>query len=179
MLLTYDELLELVERGVILGARRERVNAASIDVTLGRWVWAENPRGGRVDLAAKQAPGMVKIDLLHEPYCLRPGEFILAQTREEFHLPVDVAGEFRLKSSGARAGLDQALAVWCDPGWTGSVLTLELRNNLQHHHLLLREGMPIGHNDKLSKATQPESASYAVRGQYNGDREAQPSRGIR
>ena len=55
MLLTYDELLELVERGVILGARRERVNAASIDVTLGRWIWVEDSRGGRVDLAARQA----------------------------------------------------------------------------------------------------------------------------
>lgn len=179
MLLTYDELLGLVKRGVILGARRERVNAASIDVTLGRWIWAEDPRGGRVDLAARQAPGMVKFDLLHEPYCLRPGEFILAQTREEFHLPADVACEFRLKSSSARAGLDQALAVWCDPGWTGSVLTMELRNNLQYHRLLLREGMPIGQMVFFRGAPVPESASYAVRGQYNGDREAQPSRGIR
>jgi dCTP deaminase len=178
-LVTYNGLVELVERGVIEGVAPERINSASIDVRLGRWVWVEDPAGGAVDLGAKQVPHMIKYDLGHAPIELAPGEFVLAQTEEVFHLPDDIACEFRLKSSGARAGLDQALAVWVDPGFHDSVLTLELRNNLRHHDLRLTLGMKIGQLVFWSGEPVPSEQSYAARGQYNHDRKAQPSRGIR
>lgn len=178
-LITYNGLVDLVKRGVIEGVEPERINAASIDVTLGQYVWSESPRGGVVFLADKQTPSMDRHDLMERPFHIRPGEFVLAQTQERFNLPDDISAEFRLKSSGARAGLDQALAVWCDAGWHDSVLTLELRNNLQHHTLVLQYGMPIGQMIFWRGETVPDYASYKIRGQYNGDGEAQPSRGIR
>lgn len=178
-LITYNGLVELVERGVIAGVEPESINAASIDVTLGPTIWAENVRGGVVDLAAKQAPGMSKYDLAAAPFHLSPGEFVLAQTQEVFNLPNDVSAEFRLKSSTARAGLDQALAVWCDAGWHGSVLTMELRNNLRNHALVLQHGMKVGQMVFWRGEPVPAERSYASRGQYNGDREAQPSKGVR
>ena len=181
-LLTYTELTELLSDGVIEGAEREQINGASIDVRLGRYVWIEDcssRRYGIVRLAAKDAPAMRRLDLSDGPMLLEPGEFVLAQTVEVFNLPDDVGAEFRLKSSSARAGLDQALAVWCDPGWHGSVLTMELRNNLQHHRLELSAGMKIGQMVFFRGQPVPREESYAVRGQYNGDRTAQPSRGLR
>lgn len=178
-LLTYNELIDAVDAGVVTDVYPERINAASIDVRLGRYAWVEAERGGIVRLKHKETPAMDRIDLQDGPMLLAPGEFCLAQTIEVFNLPSDLAAEFRLKSSGARAGLDQALAVWCDPGWNGSVLTLELRNNLRHNRLELAYGMKIGQIVLHRGERVPEHASYAVRGQYNGDLTAQPSRGVR
>jgi dCTP deaminase len=183
-LLTYTELCTLVEQGVIQGVEPGRINAASIDVTLGdtllREDWAQGVARKTVDLAAKQTPSMVEVDLKEAgSYELKPGEFVLASTRELFFLPNDLACEFRLKSSIARAGLDQALAVWCDPGWHGSALTMELRNNLRSHWLMLKPGLPIGQMVFWRGQPVPEHASYARRGQYCGDRTTQASRGVR
>ncbi|MGQ9815605.1 MAG: dCTP deaminase, partial [Candidatus Roseilinea sp.] len=130
-------------------------------------------------LARKQGPRLLKHNLMDEPLYLKPGAFALAQTREVFNLPDYIACEFRLKSSGARAGLDQALAVWIDPGFNGSVLTLELRNNLQDHTLVLEYGMPIGQLIFWKGDPVPAEKSYRTIGQYNGDKEAQPSKGVR
>lgn len=178
-LITYNGLIELVERGVITGVPLEHVNAASIDVTLGRWLWSEDPRGGTVHLKNKDAPHLVKYDLLHNDYRLTPGEFVLAQTQEMFFLPNDIACEFRLKSSTARSGIDQSFAAWCDPGWHGSVLTLALRNNWSHHEVVLSYGTKIGQMVFLQGEEVPESHSYAAKGQYNHCATAQPSRGNR
>lgn len=178
-LVTYHELVGLVEQGVLTNVRPELINGSSIDVELGPWVWVEQPRGGVVDLANKQVPAMSKHSLVDHPYALAPGEFVLAQTRQVFNMPDDLSAEFRLKSSTARAGLEQSLAVWCDPCWHGSVLTLELRNNLQHHRLLLKSGMKIGQVIFHRGTPVPHDQSYAARGQYNNDTEAQPSKGVR
>ena len=179
MLITYNALVDLADNGVISPVNLDRINAASIDVTLGQYIWREDPRGGVVDLMHKQVPGMYRYDLQDGPFDLSPGEFILASTAETFNLPDDISAEFRLKSSGARAGLDQSLAVWCDPGWHGSVLTLELRNLLYSHNLRLTIGMPIGQMVFWRGEPVPVEASYASRGQYNDDNVAQPSKGLR
>ena len=179
MLITHNGLLKLLEQGVMTDVPLSRVNSASIDVTLGAMVWSEDPRGGIIKLAHKGCPALCAHDISRSGYQLMPGEFILAQTQERFFMPDDLAAEFRLKSSGARAGLEQSLAVWADPGWNGSVLTLELRNNLQHHTLLLEVNMPIGQMVFWRGEPVPREASYGVRGQYNNDTSATPSKGIR
>ena len=179
-LITYNGLCELVENGVITDVPPEHINAASIDVTLGPVVWLEAAGdGGVVDLARKEVPHMIPSEIGAGGFLLRPGEFCLAQTAERFNLPNDIGAEFRLKSGCARSGLDQALAVWCDPGWHGSVLTLELRNNLRSHALQLRRGMKIGQMVFWRGGLVPPHASYATRGQYNQDVVAQPSKGVR
>jgi dCTP deaminase len=180
-LITHIELVQLVADGVLTGVHPSHINGASIDVTLGSTLYIEAiPRGGydRVDLMAKEVPNLELVQM-HGFYDLAPGQFCLGSTQELFNLPNDIAAEFRLKSSGARAGLDAALAMWADPSWTGSTLTLELRNNLRHHHLRLRPGMKIGQMIFLRGAPVPNHASYAVKGQYNNCVGTTPSKGIR
>lgn len=138
-LLTHNELAELVDDGCIEGVKPEHINGASIDLTLGDTFWLESPMGGGVDLAAKESPEMLEVR--GAPLILEPGQFCLAETREVFHLPNDVAGHFMLKSSLARAGLQHLFAGWADPTWNSSVLTLEYYNSLQYHDLLLTPGM--------------------------------------
>ena len=180
-LLTHRELLELVESEVLENSAPEHVNAASIDIHMGDSLLVEQPmRYSWCDLSKKQVPPMRMLEKDEDGgWSLYPGDFALVNTREVFHLPADIAAEFKLKSSLARAGLNHMLAGWADPGFHDATLTLELKNELKHTILKLQPGMKIGQMVFWRGESVPEHASYAVKGQYNGQREAQPSRGLR
>lgn len=111
-----------------------------------------------------------------DPYLMRPGQFVLAPTVEQFNIPGDLAAEFMLVSSRAREGLNNLFAGFCDPGWHGSVLTLELHNVRQLHSQRLWPGMRIGQIVFEYLAATP-ARSYAETGRYNGDTTVQGSRG--
>lgn len=170
MLLSHNELIELIERGVIERAKMEAVNAASIDIHLGPVILVEEPGNAVIDYRARTKPKMREVHLHDVGYVLRPGEFILAQSIEVFNLPLDISCEYKLKSSMARIGLEHLNAGWCDAGWHGSVLTLELVNVSRHHSIIIRPGDPIGQMVFFRHAPVPPERSYATRGRYNGDR---------
>lgn len=170
-LLAYSELLQLADEGVVTPCDYKDVNASSIDVHLGRYVIIESCAHARpVDIAKRETFSSIKVDLKERPCVLGPGEFALAQTIETFNLPLDISAEFRLKSSGARSGLNNLFACHCDAGWNGSVLTLELHNVLRYHALVLTYGMPIGQILFHKHTPVPKEMSYAARGRYNGDK---------
>jgi dCTP deaminase len=175
-LVSYIGLVELVERGVITDVPHEHINGASIDVCLGYDVLVERASGKVVSLRDREQLSMDRFKLDGTGYMLAPGEFILAHTIEMFNLPNNIACEFKLKSSGARIGLNNALATWCDPGWHGSALTLELQNINRHHYITLRPGDRIGQMLFYRVEPVPEDRSYAVRGRYNNDAGVQQSK---
>jgi len=146
------------------------VNPASLDLRLGSNILIESSEG----------PGLVPYSLdshtADDPYRLVPGQFVLAETQETFNLPNHLAGQFALKSSRAREGLQHLLAGYCDPGWHGSRLTLELKNVRQLHWVGLWPGLKIGQMKFLTMDARP-LASYAVTGRYNGDQHVTASRG--
>lgn len=181
-LISYNELLKLVASGVVEGTKPEDVNAASIDIHLGRFLLIEQITDGCkypghpdvVSLRKRDSLKLGRHDLVEQgPYIIKPGEFLLASSEEVFNLPNNIAAEYKLKSSLARAGLDHLNAGWCDPGWHGSVLTLELRNLTTYHYLELRHGLPIGQMIFFRCEEVPEKGSYATKGSYNGDRTVQ------
>lgn len=181
MLLTYNELCALVESGAIEGVEPDQINGASIDLTLGEDFFLESDESfgsnSFVHLAKKQAPSMVA---WKGTTLLDPGEFCLAQTCEKFNLPLDVAGHYMLKSSLARSGLQHLFAGFADPGWHGSVLTLELINHLRYHTLVLEPGMKIGQMVFWRGSSPvPFERSYAARGQYNKLGSVAQSKGLR
>ena len=143
------------------------VNPASIDVRVGNTA--------EIELEA----GFQKIDLTRYsqtlPYLVPPKAFILVGTLEVFHMPVNVAGEFRVKSSRAREGWNQCLAVRLDPRWHGSVLTLELINELRYHSLPLYPGLKIG--QIVCHQTETPDRDYSVTGRYNHDLTVMGSKG--
>lgn len=179
-LITYNGLVELVEQGVIENVKPECINAASIDVHLGDSLLVEDysARMPRIDLAEKQAPRMIRAPVMGGKWTLRPGEFALANTVEVFHLPDDVAFEVKLKSSGARAGLEHSLAGWADPGFNNATLTLELRNVLHCSLLALTPGMRIAQCVFWRGEPVPAEHSYRSTGRYNGQQSATPSKGL-
>jgi len=130
MLLSYVELRRLVEEGKLLQnvESLDQINSASIDITLGDYIMVERSVHGVVDLKAREPLNMEKRLVPEDGYRLAPGEFILAESREVFNLPCYISAEYKLKSSMARIGINHCLAGWCDAGWHGSVLTLELKS---------------------------------------------------
>jgi dCTP deaminase len=170
MILCDFEILNLCQQGMVQGFDPELINPASLDVRLGDTLLIESAESP--ELVPYPLDGNCSAD----PYLLRPGQFVLAQTREVFNIPANIVGEFRLKSSRAREGMDQALAVWLDPGWHGSVLTLELRNNRQLWSQPLYPGLKIG-QVIFHRMSQPPGRTYAETGRYNRDMAVQESRG--
>lgn len=174
-LLSYTELCELVEQGVIGPVDPKAINAASIDVRLGDEIVTEqycDHRFHPVDIHKREVfPSYREKIVTH--YDMQPGEFILAHTMETFNLPENICAEFKLKSSGARTGLENALATWCDCGWNGSTLTLELKNLLRYNSLRLTPGMYIGQMIFYRVTEVPKERSYATIGRYNNDKSVQ------
>jgi dCTP deaminase len=91
-------------------------------------------------------------------------------------LPDYVAGVFCLKSSRARDGWDHAEAGFCDPGWYGSRLTMELKNSRRLNALPIWPGMRIGQMKFLLVSGTPER-TYAQTGRYNADLGVTASKG--
>ena len=116
----------------------ELLNPASLDLRL----------GNRLMIEVSDRRSLIEIDISdrteEDPYYLAPSEFVLAETIETFNLPDDISAQFVLKSSRAREGLNHLLAGWCDPGWHGSKLTLELTNERRYHGLHLYPNLKIG-----------------------------------
>jgi dCTP deaminase len=172
MLLSYNDLVSLVEDGVIEGVKPESINGTSIDVHLGPILMTEAYNDNRlqiVDIAKRTNFHAVKMDISQHPYELAPGEFVLAHTTEVFNLPSNISAEFRLKSSGARSGLNNLFACHCDPGWHGSTLTLELHNVLRFNRIRLTAGMAVGQMLFHKVEDVPADRDYAVRGRYCND----------
>ncbi len=171
-LLSYEELLALAARGIIRNVDTDAINAASIDITLGAKVLREG--GVSLDriirLSSRESLQTLEVDCTNG-IRLQPGEFILAQSEQEFYLPDDISAEYKLKSSMARVGLNHALAGWCDAGWHGSVLTLEIKNWTQNHVIELKKGDKIGQMIFFHHRMVPKDKSYAARGRYNNDTE--------
>ena len=180
MLLSFNELVKLVDAGVIT-ADYDNINAASIDLTLDDVIMIEDePKfNAVVSLKNRESISMREVTLGEGGYILAPGEFVLASTREVFNLPNDIVAEYVLKSTMARNGLNHMLAGYCDPGWHGSKLTLELKNETRKHELTIKPGMKCGQIKFFRVDPVPEHASYATKGQYNEQQQVTASRGIR
>ena len=147
MILHYGEIIELIRQGVVEHAREEAVNSASLDIHLGNTFLLEGSRDKTFDYTHRRYNNGVGLEPLTlddgQPLALLPGMFVLAHTQEVFNLPPWLSAEYKLKSSMARAGIDHLNAGWCDAGWHGSSLTLELKNVTNHTTILIRPGDPI------------------------------------
>lgn len=180
-LLSVVDFLPLLQAGMLEGYDFKCINAASIDIRLGRYILAEDTDAEllspRVSLTKREGMRHTVHDLRDGPFNILPGQFILAQSVEVFNLPNYIAAEYKLKSSMARIGLEHLNAGWCDPGWHGSVLTLELKNVTQDHTIIINEGDRIGQVIFRRCTEVPSDFSYATLGSYNNDKTVTGAKG--
>jgi dCTP deaminase len=161
------QIEELCLGGMISPFEPTLVNPASIDVRVGDTAVIETEEGWRnYDMRGHTE---------ENPLWVMPKEFLLVATLETFNMPSNVCGEFKLKSSRAREGWNNCLAVWIDPHFVGSKLTMELINECRFHHLPLYPGLRIG--QIIIHSCQEPIRSYALVGRYNFDTVAQTSKG--
>jgi dCTP deaminase len=170
MYLPDHEIQALCRNGVIQGHDAALIGPASIDVRLGPEIMIETP----------ESPELQRFSIAdtskENPYMIAPQEFFLAHTVEKFFIPSSLCVEFRLKSSRGREGLSHALAVFCDPGFTNSHLTLELHSIRRYHSVAVWSGMPIGQMIFAKMDAIPEK-SYAITGRYNNSQGVVSSKG--
>jgi dCTP deaminase len=129
-----SDLLELMRDGLIEEPDYALLNPASIDIRVGKQVVLENV-SGTLEQSGMNKHGTIPPDGLY----VWPGQLVLVETFESFHVPNGYAMDLRLKSSTARKGWNHSLAFWVDPGWKGR-LTMEVRNDLQRGPLILTPG---------------------------------------
>lgn len=153
--------------GAVSPFSMEFINPASIDVRLGKHLMIERPH----------EPDLRLIDISEyteeNPYLLKAGEFVLAETLEKFRIPDRISAQFVLKSSRAREGYQHLLAGWIDPGYRGR-LTLEIKNIRKYHELPLYQGMRIG-QIVFHHMSQVPVKSYAETGHYLDHDRVMPS----
>ena len=159
-----------IKSQMVVPFNEELVNPASLDVLLGDHLMIES---------IFYSPDLVRINIAErtedDPFMLlSPANFALAETLELFNLPNDISCQFVLKSSRARSGLNHLLAGWCDPGWHGSKLTLELKNERLHHALPLYPGLKIGQM-VFHQMSNTLLRSYAETGHYNNHATVMPN----
>jgi len=190
-LITGYGLRSLCDNGMVRKIPSDKqINSASVDITLGRGFEIEQPipyGGVTVNLADKE-DGVNFQHVDSDTLILHPGQFCLATSAETFDLPdgvfihpelrMSIAAEYKENSSMARNGLNHLLAGWCDPGWHGGHLTLELHNVLQYHRLKLTAGMRIGQMVFWSGDPIPPELSYARKGNYNKQNGVTRSKGV-
>lgn len=163
MILSDTEIHDLIQQGMVQHYQPELINPASLDLRLGDLIMLESVESHQM------IPLSIKGYTAEHPYELVPGQFILAQTMEVFNMPEDVAGLFFLKSSRAREGYENLHAGYADPGWHGSTLTLELKNQRQLQPLAIYPGLKIGQMVFFRMSQRP-ALSYAAVGHYNNDK---------
>jgi dCTP deaminase len=178
-LLAYDELVKLVEDGII-NAPIENINGTSIDLTLHHIIRTEDTGCDHrsVRLYAGESIKTIERDIKGSHHDMWPGAVVLGATVEYFNMPLDLSAEVSLKSSIGRSFLAHMLAGWVDPGFSGTI-TLELKNDNQFHSLAIAPGMKLCQAKFFRHRPVPFSKSYAVKGQYNGQSKVQESKGIK
>lgn len=173
-ILNHDEIVELINSGIIEGADLKNVNPASLNVRLGRTflVEARDPNGYNgqhytpLEFSLRQTPKFYEVD---GGVVLGPGEFCLASLVEKVNLPSDLCCDVMLRSSAARMGIQHLLAGWGDPGYSGN-LTLELKNELKYHQVRLVGGDAIIQLRFHRINAVGEGKDYATKGgKYSGD----------
>lgn len=125
-------------RTLIEPFHEEQLQPCSYDLTL--WCLAKRlifpgtidkiPENPYIDASEKKLYGC-KFEILHilsKGYYMKPGEFLIASTKETVDLPDDIAGRFEGKSSLGRLGLTTHItAGFIDAGFKGQI-TLEMKN---------------------------------------------------
>lgn len=171
------EIEQLCANGLVAPFDRELINPASLDIRIGTTVKRERKPSiwQRIREGKKLAQQWQEIDINQSIYYMEPKEAVLVDSLELFNFPDTITGVFQLKSSRGRELYNNVLAGYCDPGWNGSKLTMELVNESRYYHKPLYPGMRIG-QIHFQPCLKP-NRSYSKVGRYNGDRSVQESKG--
>jgi len=179
-----DFIEQMIDRGHIVGAVKDNINAASLNLTLGKEFKSfDYSMMGNISL---KHPEKVKYNTYFGSYNLRPAGFVLASSLEYFCMPDNIAATLTMRSSAGRLGLDHYECGLFEPLFKGQG-TFELTNN---HDVFKIDGsknetyIELNEGDIVIQAifheVNPVSEKYGYnfKGKYNGQRGTTVSLGI-
>ena len=169
MILAHDELIHLLDSGVIQHGQRAAVGGASIDIHLGDTILVEADTEYIADYRDRTPLKMREVKLDDSGFVMRPGQFILAHCVECLTMPLHLTALLRTKSSMGRIGFEHMDAGVVDPGFHGQ-LTLEFKSQLQCQSFRIRPGDDVGQLVFFRHETVNHDDSYLAKGRYNGQR---------
>ena len=141
MVLSDQDIKESVDHGLIsiVPFQLDKSRPATYIFTLG--INLLRPVGNDlIDFRKKILPEYEEISLTDEGYILNSGEFLLAQTREKLTLSPQISMILEGLSALARIGIQVVqTSGFIEPDHTGSIITLELKNNGKSPFLLYPE----------------------------------------
>lgn len=164
----YGRTVDSHVRSMIEPYDQMMLNPASIDIRVGNTakVLVGNGVYNDIDLS---------LFYQQHPYKMAPGDRVLVGSWETFYLPTFICAQFRLKSSRGREWYEHMEAGFCDPGWHGSKLTMEIIN-LSTDPLPLYPQLPMGQL-VFSLMLDVPNRDYGVTGRYNNDKVVAQSKG--
>lgn len=90
-----------------------------------------------IDVESDLLPELEELKL---PYIIKPGEYIIGKTIEEFDTPLDLMSLYAMRSIGIRIGLNIIHGI-NDPGYKGNAIFGI--HNISHNKIKLFEGMEL------------------------------------
>lgn len=149
--------------------KEENVQPSSIDLTLADKILIEKVSDRIIDV---EEDSIEYTPVSLESYPLKPGDFILASTKEKVNIPDYLCGLIAGRSSIGRLGIEiHQTAGFIDPGFQGKI-TLEIVNN-SRNTIRLKEGMRIA---QLILYKMEESCENSYSGKYQNAGEAEGSK---
>lgn len=97
-----------------------------------------------INLSSKEYPEFVSLNLGENGYALKPNQFVLAVTQQVFNIPKNIICEFKLDRRLANMGLYSSSTTCFDSLCSYVKLSFGLKNQCEHHSLLLKTGMELG-----------------------------------
>lgn len=164
-ILVDSQIAELLDT-VVLNSNPSHVNPASLDICIGNNIIVSGEGTEGYYYHRKNISEYSNTN----PYIIFSGERVLSNSFEYFKFPIDLAGEFKLKSSVARKFFQHMKAGWIDPGWHGS-LTMEFIN-FGFDDFPIYPGKRIG---QIIFYKLDPAPLEPYQGKYNGQINAQPS----
>ena len=158
MIYSYEKLSELVaDNKIVVGAEPNQIQAASIDVTLGKSFKVPVSKKPILKLG-KDVPEYIDVT---NKVIINPHSFILATTKEKIVIPSNMGAWIEGKSSIGRSGLFIQNAGWIAPGFEGEI-TLELYN-ANNYGIEIEQGISIGQiivSDLDTTTLKPYAGKY-------------------
>lgn len=148
---------------------KDQIQPGSVDLRLGNQIKIMMPGDEPLDTRSKPSDNVYATYNLKDDQGLpiRPGQSLLATTRDYMVLPDDVGGSISGRSSIGRLGLFVENAGWVDPGFEGEI-TLEFYN-ASPRTIILYPGMRIAQIELVKMDQMPDKP---YRGKYQGQKGA-------
>jgi dCTP deaminase len=165
-LLVDKQIKKLIESGEIKISPYDenKVSAGTYKLSLGKVILIPEP-GQRVELGSRVNPNYERVEIPKDGFVLKPGMFVLGQTKEKITIPNYIGGFFDSRSTLARLGVSvHNTSMFIEPGHTNSIITMEMFNE-GDFDVVLKEGVAVA---KLIFISSSESADrgYSQYGRY-------------